>query len=224
MGPDNHPQIVTHCRKGMQSSSRSLPSAYRYALPAFDRTPRERCHSARSRSQPAMHDPLDDGPADMRKACKLSKFGPPFTRHVMPRHAMLAAELRPFLVDTDVAPDPAKNRREMAPKLLGDDVDTQASLMPTGDPATFVQVSYCMHTYGTIVFEYRQSRSGLHRVIRLGPMPAGRRRGIGQVASISTAPRSRALPASPSSIISFRHQEGWGNDGYSQNGGHHGRG
>ena len=53
--------------------------------------------------RPAVHDPLNDGLADMREAGKLPQLGTTLTRHVMRRRAMIAAEIRPFLVDIVVA-------------------------------------------------------------------------------------------------------------------------
>ena len=90
--------------------------------------------------RPAMHDPLDDGLADMREAGELPELGPTLAGHVMRRHAMIPAELRPFLVDINVATDLAENRRAMAPELLSDDVNAQAGVTPAGDPASFIQV------------------------------------------------------------------------------------
>lgn len=90
--------------------------------------------------RPAMHDPLDDRLADMREAHKFPELGPALAGHVMRGHAMIAAQLRPFLVDVDVTPDLTENRRAMTSKFLRDDVNAQAGVAPAGDPAPFVQV------------------------------------------------------------------------------------
>ena len=60
--------------------------------------------------RPAMHDPLDDGLADMREARKLPELGPTLAGHVMRRHAMVATEIGPFLVDVGVSTDLAEDR------------------------------------------------------------------------------------------------------------------
>lgn len=58
-----------------------------------------RPHPSRDLRQPAMQDLLGERLAHMRDAGKLPALGAPPAGHVMCRHAMIAVELWPFLVD-----------------------------------------------------------------------------------------------------------------------------
>lgn len=54
--------------------------------------------------RPAVLNPFDDRLAHMREARELPQPGAPLAGHVMRRHAMVAVEFWPFLVDEGVAP------------------------------------------------------------------------------------------------------------------------
>ena len=86
-----------------------------------------------------MYDPVDHGLTDIREARELPQLRTTFASHLMRRHAIVAAEIRYLLVDEHVASDFAKDRRTMSSKLLGDDLDAEASRSPASNLTAFVQ-------------------------------------------------------------------------------------
>jgi hypothetical protein len=90
--------------------------------------------------RPTVLDPINHRLTDAREPRQLPQLGASFAGHVMRCYTVTAVEIRDDLVDEHVALDLPENRRAMAPKLLGDDANSQARHAPAGDLTPFIHV------------------------------------------------------------------------------------